>query len=504
MRAAAWLAITMILLAAASAGHGEIVFIDLNDNAKEIAAAQRAAEARGEELTIVSTVTPEQQKIVSDARTAYSRALSTQTKSCAAGASDGCSVATAKAEKVDLDLRTTLQNVPKMNAVALGQAFAALKADGKEISTLIVSGHDGDRQLWGTYGDFDDNDLEKALLKNKPLGDTIKSFYVWGCYSATTDDFMHGWKRAFPATTMLAGFSGQAPLGSRPESGQMLEDLLEKESQLRGETDPEKLKEIFDSIRAMNDLNNPSLAVCLDRKTVISRGHGVRTVQDDINACSRRSTEETHWSTVYQCYLRGKPGCESIPSETDERSPLRQVYDYFQETKHCDEVLRNLGRQREITASGVRRLLFDNTVRKNFEKLHKSELEAMNHLMDTLGLPAELRVRGLGKMSRKAYLDLLKGIKNQWNLRMEEQRADDGKVRDANVIALGKYLEEIDKVESGSCVPLSWVEDDEQLKPSSCGIKAGMQNAIANARAEVLKLDASSNGTQNEKSSTHR
>jgi hypothetical protein len=467
----------------------DILFLDLNDNPKELEAAQRAADARGEQLVVVSTVTEEQEVKVRESRMAYGKAYKEANTTCARDPGAACTSAKANANDANKSMQKTVGAVPKLNAKSLANAMAQLKADGTQLSSVIISGHDGDRQFWGTYADFDDEDLEKAFLANKPLGDGVRSMYLWGCYSATTDDFMHGWKKAFPPTMMMAGFSGQAPLGTRPASGQILEDLLVKEKTLRETTDKDKMKEIFDSLNGVNERNNPSLAICLQRQTVISRGKGVRSIDDDINACSQRNTDEDKWTAIYQCYVRAQDGCEAIPKETDERSPLRQVYDYFQETKHCEEVLQSQGKHRKITALGVRRLLFDNTVRKNFEKLHKNELEAMNKLMDELGLPPELRIKGLATMSRKNYLDMIKAIKQQWNMRMQALTDENGRVHDAKVIALGMQLDEVQKIEKGSCVPLSWVEDDDQLKDSRCGIKTGMQTAVTRAQDEITRLD---------------
>lgn len=459
----------------------DILFIDCNDSPLEVEAAQRAAEERGEQLILLSTVTEERALVIREARAAHAKATRFQKQTCGQGSGSACDEAKKSTAAKNSDLQKTLNSVPKLNGAMLRNALNQLKKEGTQISSLVISGHDGDRQFWGTYADFNETDLEQAFLANKPMGDGIRSMHLLGCYTATTEDFIRGWKKAFPSSMMVAGYGRQAPLGSRPVSGQVLEDLLKKEKALREETDKNELRNIFNGINGGNF--GPSLAVCLDRNTVISRGRGVRSIDDDINACLVGSKEEEFQTQIYSCYLNAEPGCEAIPSETNESNPLRQAYDFFQETKHCEEVLRGKGRKRAITTLGVRRLLFDNTVRRNFEKLHRNELALMNKLLDELGFPAHLRLRGLSGMSRKAFLEVLKGIKEQWNMRMPAPRDAQSGV-DSRVLGLGYFIDEVQKIEKGECVPLSWVEDDDQLKDSKCGIRAGMQSAMSRAQAD--------------------
>jgi hypothetical protein len=77
----------------------------------------------------------------------------------------------------------------------------------------------------------------------------------------------------------------------------------------------------------------------------------------------------------------------------------------------------------------------------------------------------------------RAYFELADSIKD-----------DEGRIYDANVLALGKDIAAVQKIERGECVPLAWLEEDQQLKDSKCGIQASMKNVVSQSKKEVNQL----------------
>jgi hypothetical protein len=130
-------------------------------------------------------------------------------------------------------------------------------------------------------------------------------------------------------------------------------------------------------------------------------------------------------------------------------------------------------------------LLFDKQILASFERLNKAEFAKMNALIDELGLPKDLRFENFWHLSRKQYLAKKSQLEKAVALRMDELRDDQGRVLDARLLAMDKYLGAIDKVERGECTPLEWIEEDPVLHDSKCGVHQAMKSAEADAQAEV-------------------
>jgi hypothetical protein len=490
------------VLALPLTARADVVFIDFNNSTDEVRQAQAALDKRNaaereratqenrtfreEKLHVYPGMAPEWTAALKSNSNENIKASTEKRKACAAGGdANTCQSATSALTNVQNAKKEILAKLPKMDEGAqLSKELAKLKAQGVTLSSLIISGHHTDQEFWGIQGDLDEEELEKAFLDNKPLGDNLKSIYLWGCYAATTDDFLKGWKKAFPSTSMMVGFAGQAPAGTSPSSGRLLGDLMGKESDFQNTRDRDELKRMFDSL---TDINKVKAQMCLDRETVISKA-GVRSLNDDILACGHRSREEANHIKVFYCYQRCEIGCEDVPKDTDNRSPLRTAYDYFQETRHCDEALEAQGQKREVTQMMVRRLLFDHEVRRSFERLTTSELSQMNRIMDALGLPKDLRLVNISKLTRQQFLDQMSALERAYFQLADSIKDEEGRVYDANVLALGKDIASVEKIERGECIPLGWLEEDQQLKDSKCGIRAGMKNVVSESKKEVNEL----------------
>jgi len=109
----------------------------------------------------------------------------------------------------------------------------------------------------------------------------------------------------------------------------------------------------------------------------------------------------------------------------------------------------------------------------------------MNALIDELGLPKGLHFENFWHLSRKQYLAKKSQLERAVALRIDGLRDDLGRVLDARLLAMDKYLGAIDKVERGECTPLEWIEEAPVLHDSKCGIHQAMKTAESDAQAEV-------------------
>lgn len=484
------LSLLLVLLAMSSVSRADVLFIDVNYAKEEVEAAEKAAELRGEKLIVIPRLNKKLRETLAEAEKQLSEAKSEETKVCPEGSTDNaqCKAAKRAVDNASANLKKVEKSLPQLNAKTLKGVLSLLKKQGVQLSSVIISGHDGNRLFYGRMGEISEREIEDAFKANREICENMQSFYFWGCYTATTDDFIRGWKSGCPNTSMIAGFSGQSPLSSRPISGTHLQQLMLKEAELLETRDKEKLRKIFNSLDGVNDLKS---AVCLNRETIISK-KGVRSIKDEVAACFNLDDKEKQRNfDLFTCYREAREGCESVPKDLN-RGPLRKVYDFFQETAHCPRAFDEYNKRFPdkplkwpITPYAVRRVLFDNNVRKNFEKLHKRELKDLNNLLDELGVEPSLRVRNLDKMNRKQHLDMLRGLQRAFRSLERGARDSNGKWVDDRVLALGYYINELIKVEKGECIPLSWVEEGENLTESRCQIKLNMRYAREKARAVV-------------------
>jgi len=488
MKTSLWTLVALLM--ASSLARADILFIDVNNSKEEVAKAYEAALQRGEKLIVIPKVREELQERLAEAEKQLASAKRSERSACSGGSSSSaqCQEAKRAVSSATARLKEVEKKLPQLNAKNFKNVLSKLNRSGVRLSSIIISGHDGNRLYYGRLGELNEREIEAAFKANPEICESVQSFYFWGCYTATTDDFIRGWKSACPNASMIAGFIGQSPASIRPESGRHLKQLLLKEAEFLQTRDKKKLETLFNSL---DDAKNLKSAICLDRDVIVSR-KGVSTVKDEVAACFNLDDKEKqkHFE-IFNCYREARPGCESVPNDLN-RGPLRRVYDFFQETSHCARAFDEYNKQFPdnpltwpTTPYAVRRILFDNNVRKNFEKLHKRELEDFNKLLDELGVDPSVRVRNLARMNRKQHLDMIRALQREFRRLEPGARDSNGKWVDDRVLAMGYYINELIKVEKGECIPLSWVEEGENLTESRCKIKLNMRYAREKARAVV-------------------
>jgi len=268
---------------------------------------------------------------------------------------------------------------------------------------------------------------------------------------------------------------------------------LVRERELLEARDRKELGAIF---KSLSDVNGSSAAMCVNSDLVVN-ARGAHSLSEDADRCTKGSVEEEKWTKIYQCYFFTEEGCEDVPLETGSTNIIRRAYDYAQKTKHCEEIQKKLGQQRLLSPLNLRTLLFEGYVRGSFERLHAKEMSQFNELLADLGLPEKQltligrnKDQSRGAMSRKEYRERMDDLKNSWNQKKQALKDSAGYVHDARVVAMGYYLDEFDKIQSGRCVPGTWVEESSHLEESPCGIRQGMQTALTRAQAKVAEYQA--------------
>ena len=477
----------ILILLMSGIANADILMLDLNNSHLEYLAAVRAAEARGEKVQRIPPLTADQEKDFQGARNQIWTSFLTKRNACGGDEADStdCKSAQQTLDQANSAYDQLQTKIPKLSDKMIERKISELKGQGTKITSVIISGHDGDRDFGGDMAhDVTEKSILAAFAKSPGMADNVRSLFLWGCYTGTVADYRDEWK-GLPNLNLITGFDAMGPKGNRPSSAQLLRDTLVKEQRLTEAKSKDELRAVADSLEGIDNMH---ATLCVDRYWLASkrgRNTSVTTIDKKTADCRPPDDAETELNKQFTCYLNVEPGCENPPGDMEDPSKnvIRRYYELLQANRHCTDVMAKQGVVRPNYAQ-ARRLLFDRTVRNSFSMLYAKQMAKFNSLLNELAVPKSLRLGNLGAMSRKAYLTKLQGLKAYYSAFVNGTKDPQGVVRDSRVIAMGYYLNEIHKVENASCTPLSWIEG-KSPDESPCGIRQSLSTIDDRSEAEA-------------------
>lgn len=393
------------------AAHADILMFDFNYNPTEVEAARRAAKARGEQLLLFpQNVPPELGQKINQLSTQAAALnvekeilISERAKKHDPSKSEYYNSKIKEIENQVFDLGEKSRKLAgdyKVTPEKLDSILQKLSNEGKKISSLVISGHDGNGVLHGPLGSITDSDLQKSFGKVSPFGDSIRSLVLWGCYTSNFGSIISFWKSKFPNVELLAGFEEKGPLGDRPAGFSYLEDLLKKEKKLTEIKDLKTLGKEFNKLANVNQLKS---SLC------VGNNYASKTRLADLNDFGKDCNPEKI-NKLYEkqeCYLFGKPGCTDIPQDTS-NGEIRQFYNELQKTMACNK--ENV-RVFILNPKAILNLIFFNTYKTNFERFNKNELKKLDEIGKKIGVPESLSLQNVGSLSRAEIIQRLNKLK---------------------------------------------------------------------------------------------
>jgi len=273
MNKAAFLLISTLMLSVPAKSHAVILFLDINNAPREIAAAQRAVDEinkkklpdePAEELVVVSISRENQLKLKEiaqrsdkafDAWTAVRAKQESLQKKIKALKTKIEVTNGAKKTRLESELeklQTEIENVnvkheqtqaafdaiteeekdlkrnTTVNINTISIRLDELQAAGKKVNSLIISGHSKGYNFFGEFGDIYLDEINDAF-EQRGMKSSVAAAYLLGCYTAT-DISRHWWREHFPEMKFFAGFRYKGPTrdGAAPE---VLNTLLKKEKE---------------------------------------------------------------------------------------------------------------------------------------------------------------------------------------------------------------------------------------------------------------------------------
>jgi hypothetical protein len=400
----------MTLLVAPQSARADIVFVNMNGSTTEIPAAKSVANQMGEKLYIL----PE-------------------------------------------------QNAPGYTTEQLTQDLVRLAKLGVRPRAMIISGHHVKNQgYFGTNGEV----ALHQILQLMPQDDSdvrgyfasIQSLYLWGCYTGTmtnADRLLRGYGTPFVNTKYVVGFADKAPLSTVPASGQVLKDMLLRESQFRASS-PEQTLQL---VRQVSASYKDKYDFIVHKGTAFATKDGYSEVSTFLAKCQAeagRAGIVDAVTTIWKYYWNE---IGPLPEATN-KGPLREAYLQLQKNTFCIQ-MGSVELHKDIDIpplSNVIRLIYYKNVVQNFARIYSAQLEFAKKEMDAIGLTStefltQLAQTERGEAMKKAEA-LHKGIKKIFpNFKTDSDER-------GQYLYFNSMINDIESVlyPSDDYVPQSWIE----------------------------------------------
>jgi hypothetical protein len=450
----------------------DIFMIDINDNPQERAAAERGSKARHEKVIFFPNPTPAETAHLQTLQTEYDDLLGqiSQIKNNKSLKQTDKKARLALIDKTRKKKALLLKEAGPLTQIKLSVKLAELQSQGIKISSLVVSGHDGNGNFFGKMGFLSAEDLKQSLAENPEAAANVRALYLWGCYTATYGACESHWNLNLPQGTFIVGFNDSAPLGDKPAGLDVLEKVLVQEKNLTDKHDKKVLTDLWKKLGSINQIN---ASICTE--SLLADRSGVHTFSEMSAACDKMAPDKKlqNWSQQLSCYRDGAAGCEAIPPDPGK---LREVYTEVQSMSYCRDKLLASDNPDDRTAVAcwpdldqTIRLVKYKSIAQNFARLHADDLKEYDDLIDKTGLSPDLKLGDVSRLSRKDLNQKLTDIQVRSEKELDKNttygspRAKD--LAEAKIRAQ-KISDTLSQLKT-NCVDMNWVESGANIK-SAC------------------------------------
>lgn len=360
-----------------------------------------------------------------------------------------------------------------------------------DITTLIVSGHNGGGGISGTTGNVPDSTtLYNAIMKSAPkLRKSIKNIFLWGCYGATPYTLQNKWGSIFPNYSVIAGFDGSAPYDGRLANSSYMKAILEMDEKLGKDRNLEKIKTYLKQIEHINQIF-PSLLVNTCEEDESNKDYyisskslrdteSVMALEDIHKSCPAKIENlQKLQPKIFLTYFEGK---KAIP-KNHHTSDLRMFYGEIRQAEHCFDKTNAL---RDIyDPARVLFLIYNDQVKDNFFEQYSAytdqKLSSFNELTRedfenikkdyknpavNLSKLIKIRSQDIKKMNRAEISKYLNGL-TEMNHILDSRKALTPISQ--NIAAIKKVLSNHLYEMTPACIPFGWATTPHSKKTSNC------------------------------------
>jgi hypothetical protein len=440
----------------------DILFVDLNISPKEVEAAKKAAQERGENLIVIPNPPEEIKHAVitinqdlQDLEIKRKQLAGDLTSSTPELRRQEAITALSKITKTEqtlIDNRTAMLAPYQIKPKHLSDKILELDNNHRSLTTIILSSHSRGNLYWGLCSI---NNLEQvhllAILNRHPnLKNSLRSVLLWGCYTVVPEEVLW-WKKHFPNLKLLLGFSESGPSGAREQSSELLLDALRKERHMEEQT---QLKKALGALKELRHAEDTGAAAMIN-SCYVSTLSNSRHLPDLTQDCKQAQQLLKQQLTTYQKYFDASSGYEYPPSNTH-TSKLRVFYNMIQKYEHCRQDFTSPLPSREQVLA----LIFFQSLKKNFGVFYSNEIRTANRFLKKLNAPHDVRFPDFfnDALTRAQVLESLKKLHSF--LEQKQLLHADNKSSSELGILLQVYKQTQILLKDLKCVPPQWLTQE--------------------------------------------
>jgi len=328
-----------------SLAQADVLFVDFNGSGTEIAAAERAAKARGEKLWVIPEIPKAERDQIAkvDARVHRAKRYVEKVQKDVLRVSGRSEKEQAQAMKAYVqaidrfyDLQGELRPLTdpySFKAKDIEARMKQLAAEGHQIKSIVLSGHSAGEDFEGNMGKLSLLEAKVIFPSDHPVHQSLEGVYLWGCYTGTRAATL-GWKGVFPQSDLIMGFYKQAPTDQTKASPEILEDALKREPEMSRIKEVEAAKA---ALAALEHAGSFPLAALINECHVGTRIQSTVTKEEDLKCAVDSLGVREDYQKIFLPAQRGGNGDET-QYLTEWKQSLRKFYNRFQNTRHCPTV----------------------------------------------------------------------------------------------------------------------------------------------------------------------
>lgn len=294
----------------------------------------------------------------------------------------------------------------KIDADSIAASIREFEDGGASFDSIVISGHDGSGHFFGDNGDFLSSELKVIAHEDPKLRDSLTNMALWGCYTTTDQSCQNYWmKNISPNIKSTVGFTLQSPSNKREGGFVLLQDYCKKRQAIAAADTSAEMAKQFNGLKNLGKWN---ISICY-QDGVCSKDYNrpkdsaatcYHSYDELLNRCREFDPTEKQLE-MYQKFFQARgEGFEDPPfdDENDFTSAggdktkfrpdrrLRLFYGQLHLWRHCVDLLKaETGYLMPLPAQVIRLVKFD-MFKRNFENIHKKELNQYNAKLIALGL----------------------------------------------------------------------------------------------------------------------
>ncbi len=454
----------------ASPARADILFLTFNLAPGEIRAVQQAADKRKEKLHVLPELSTAQKNRLNEIAKLKAGYLKQTEKT-----EDDAKIEELAKKLVELmEEEEAILNLVTVTPESLTAFLKKLNASGATLSTVILSGHDGNGKFWGGISEaLTSEQIKKSFAEFPHLAESVRSVMLLGCYTTNIGSLDTYWKGLFPNVRAYAGYEQKGPLAHVAIGHDYIKAFLDRESQFAKARTKAEMLALFKKLPQIKHL----FASIATSQFHVSH-QGSKTIEELYASC-RDLGGESPFRQKFNCAYQGENECAEVPKDT-KAGPLRKFYEELQANAHCREMLTVDADHSLPKAEVVLSLIFFDNIRSNFLRNYRAELEQLDRWLAAAGqAPLTLATKA------RTRAELLADIRRARGALQTEFPAQEG-LREVFLarVKAGQRLEEIDKILLTlvpACVPSEWVDPAIPTRSICLNVDANVEKSAEKA-----------------------